>query len=265
MTWVPDQIDEEVPTAARVYDYLLDGAHNFAADRDLAERFLRELPSARDVARLNRAFMRRAVVFMAQQGIHQFLDIGSGIPTVGNVHEIAHEIDPTANVVYVDYEPVAVAHSEMLLEDDARATIVHADMLCPESVLEHPESRRLLDFDRPIGLIMTGVFHFVPPEADPVGIVGRYRDVLAPGSFLALSHFTADICPAEMAGVVAVMWRSSDPVHPRSRAEIAELFTGFELVDPGIVGTALWRPEHPERAGGEPGGSQIYAGVGRKA
>ncbi|GAA2772622.1 SAM-dependent methyltransferase [Saccharopolyspora taberi] len=264
VTWVPDQVDEEIPSAARVYDYLLGGAHNFAADRVLAERFLQALPSARDVARLNRAFLRRAVVFMAEQGIRQFLDLGSGIPTVGNVHEIAHGIDPESNVVYVDYESVAVAHSELLLQGDEHATVIQANMLEPDRILGHPDTRRLLDLSRPVGLIMAGVFHFVSPESDPPGIVARYRDELSPGSFLALSHFTADISPDEMAGVVRVMSRSSDPIHPRTRAEITELFTGFDLVEPGIVGTALWRPDHPERAGLEPGAAQIYAGVGRK-
>ncbi|GAA0521105.1 hypothetical protein GCM10011581_11610 [Saccharopolyspora subtropica] len=263
-TWVPDDVDEEVPSAARLYDYLLGGAHNFAADRALAEKFLAALPSARDVARLNRAFLRRAVVFLADQGIRQFLDVGSGIPTVGNVHEIAHDIDPQARVVYVDHESVAVAHSQLLLDGNDNATIVQADLLEPDAILQHPETRRLLDFSQPIGLIMAGVIHFVPHEADAPAIIAAYRDALAPGSYLALSHFTADISPDEMAGVVEIMRRSSDPIHPRTRAEITELFAGFEIVEPGIVGTALWRPDRPEQAADEPGGSQIYAGVGRK-
>ncbi|MFD0923456.1 SAM-dependent methyltransferase [Saccharopolyspora rosea] len=263
-TWVPPGVDEEVPSAARLYDYLLGGAHNFAADRELAERFLAALPSARHVARLNRAFLRRAVVFMAEQGVRQFLDIGSGIPTVGNVHEVAQGIDPQARVVYVDYESVAVAHAQLLLEGNENATIVQTDMLDPASVLQHPETRTLLDFSRPVGLIMAGVFHFVPHDRDAPGIIGRYRDALPSGSYLALSHFTADVSPDEMAEVVEVMRRSSDPVHTRTHAEVTELFTGFDLVEPGVVGTALWRPERPELAARLPGASQIYAGVGRK-
>ncbi|MER7079151.1 S-adenosyl methyltransferase [Saccharopolyspora kobensis] len=262
--WVPEGVDEEVPSAARLYDYLLGGAHNFAADRALAERFLIALPSARDVARLNRAFLRRAVVFMAEQGVRQFLDVGSGIPTVGNVHEIAQAADPQARVVYVDYESVAVAHSQLLLEGNENATILQADLTDPAAILQHPETRRLLDFDQPIGLIMAGVFHFVPHEAGAPDVIAGYRDALAPGSYLALSHFTADISPEEMAGVVEVMRRSADPIHTRTHAEVTELFTGFELVEPGVVGTALWRPDRPEQAADEPGGSQIYAGVGRK-
>ncbi|MEU6267011.1 SAM-dependent methyltransferase [Saccharopolyspora shandongensis] len=263
-TWVPQDVDEEIPSAARLYDYLLGGAHNFAADRALAEKFLTALPSARDVARLNRAFLRRAVVCMAQHGVRQFLDVGSGIPTVGNVHEIAQAADPQARVVYVDYESVAVAHSQLLLEGNDNATIIQADLVEPGTILEHPETRRLLDFDEPIGLIMAGVFHFVSHEQDAPAIITRYRDALTPGSYLALSHFTADISPDEMAGVVEVMRRSSDPIHTRTHTEITELFTGFDLVEPGVVGTALWRPDRPELAADEPGGSQIYAGVGRK-
>lgn len=243
-TWVPDHVDKEVPSAARLYDYLLCGAHNFAADRALAEKFLTALPSARDVARANRAFLRRAVVFLSQQGVRQFLDVGSGIPTVGNVHEIAQDVEPRARVVYVDYEPVAVAHSQLLLEGNDNATVIQADMREPDTILRHPETRRLLDFSQPIGLIMAGVFHFVSHDKNAPAIIAHYRDALAPGSYLALSHFTADISPNEMAEVVEVMKRSTDPIHPRTRAEIHELFTGFELVEPGVVGTAQWRPDH---------------------
>lgn len=262
-SWVPADLDLDKPSAARLYDHLLGGAHNFAADRQLAGEFLKALPSARDVARLNRAFLRRAVVFMAGWGIRQFLDVGSGIPTAGNVHEIAQGVDPQARVVYVDYEAVAVSHSQLILAGNDRATIIQADLLDPESILAHPETRRVLDFSQPVGLIMAGVFHFVPPEADAPAIVARYRDVLAPGSHLALSQFTADISPAEMAEVVSVMSRSADPVHPRTREQVLELFDGFDLVEPGLVGTALWRPDDPSQAADEPGGSQIYAGVGR--
>lgn len=262
-SWVPADMDLEKPSAARLYDYLIGGAHNFAADRDLAQEFLTALPSARDVARLNRAFLRRAVVFLAQRGIRQFLDIGSGIPTVGNVHDIAQDKDPQARVVYVDYEAVAVSHSQLILAGNEAATIIQADMLDPAAILEHPETRRMLDFSRPIGLIMAGVFHFVPLDADAPAIIARYRDALAPGSHLALSHFTADISPEEMSRVVSVMKRSADPVHPRTHGQVLELFRGFDLVDPGVVGTALWHPEDATQAPHEPGGSQIYAGVGR--
>ncbi|GAB3297111.1 SAM-dependent methyltransferase [Parasphingorhabdus pacifica] len=264
-SWLPSEVDEDTPSAARLYDYLLGGAYNFAADRALAEKFLAALPSARDVARVNRSFLRRAVVYLSEQGIDQFLDIGSGIPTAGNVHEIAQEVDPAARVVYVDLEPVAVAHSQLMLEANERATIVQADMLDPADVLNHPATTRLLDFSRPIGLIMAGVFHFVPHEADAPKVISQFREALAPGSFLALSHFTADRNPEAMAQVVEVMRRSADPVHPRTHDEVVELFNGFELVEPGVVGTAWWRSDCPEDAIAEfSGGDQIYGGVGRK-
>lgn len=264
-SWVPDGVDEEVVSAARLYDYLLGGAHNFAADRALAEKFLEALPSARNVARLNRAFLRRAVLLLTGVGIRQFLDIGSGIPTVGNVHEIAQGADPSARVVYVDNEPVAVAHSELLLEGNEHATVLAGDMRCPETILEHAKTRQMLDFSQPIGLLMAGVFHFIPHELDAPAIIQRFTDALVPGSYLALSHFTSDVQPEEMAGVVNVMRHSANPIYPRAHAEVTELFTGFELVEPGVVGTAQWRPDSPEAdAAAQPGASQIYAGVGRK-
>lgn len=262
--WLPHDVDEEVPSAARIYDFLLGGAHNFAADRLLGEKFLDALPSARDVARLNRAFLRRAVKMLLESGVRQFIDIGSGIPTVGNVHEIAGEFASDARVVYVDNEPVAVAHSDLLLQDSPNATILHADVTRPDSILRHPETERMLDFSKPIGLLMVGVLHFVPREADAPSLVRRYRDALPEGSYFALSHFTADIKPDEMAGVSEVMRQSADPIHPRSHAEIIELFDGFDLIEPGVVGTALWRPDNPKASVEQPGASQIYAGVGSK-
>lgn len=264
-SWVPDQVNEEIASAARVYDYLLGGGHNFAADRGVAENFIAALPSACDVAQLNRAFLRRAVVYLMERGIRQFLDIGSGIPTVGNVHEIVQEVDPDADVVYVDNEPIAVAHSQLLLEDDEHATVIEGDLHRPGAILDRVETGRLLDLSQPVGLLMVGVFHFVGTESDAPGLVSRYRDALAPGSFLALSHFTADVSPSEMAEVVRVMSRTADPIHTRTHPEIEELFTGFDLVQPGVVGTALWRPESRNtRPADLPGATQIYAGVGRK-
>lgn len=273
---LPDELGNGMPSAARLYDYLLGGTHHLGEDRALAERFLAAWPNARDVARSNRAFLRRAVEHMLGQGIRQFLDIGSGIPTVGNVHEFAQRVDPQARVVYVDNEPVAVAHGQILLDGNDFAATIPGDIRRPGSVLHHRDTQRLLDFSEPVGLLMVGVCHFVPHDADTPAIVKAYADALVPGSFFALSHFTADVGSQEMAGVIEVMRRSADPIYPRSRAEVVELFTGFELLEPGVVGTAQWRPDQglPEqvRPGLEgleqdteqPGGSQIYAGVGRK-
>ncbi|MEU5695663.1 SAM-dependent methyltransferase [Actinosynnema sp. NPDC020468] len=262
-SWVPDGIDTGLPSAARLYDYLLGGGHNFAADRALAEKFVAAQPNARTIARLNRSFLRRAVLFLAARGIRQFVDLGSGIPTVGNVHEIAQRAAPDSRVVYVDYEDVAVAHSRLMLRDDERATILQRDMTDPTSVLEAARGTGLVDFAEPVGLLAVGVFHFVPPEADPAGLVAAYRDALAPGSHLAFSQFTADLQPAEMAGVVEVMKRSANPMFPRSHAEITALFDGFELVEPGVVPLPLWQPE-PGAAVEDPNTAGILAGVGRK-
>lgn len=263
-SWVPEGLDLDRPSGARIYDYLLGGGHNFAHDRDLAEKFLQAQPNAREIARLNRAFLRRAVLFMMDHGIRQFLDLGSGIPTVGNVHEIAQRADPNARVVYVDYEEVAVAHSELMLEGNDRATIVQADLTYPVDVLEHPDTVRLLDFDAPIGLLMVGVLHFVAPQRDPGKVVTAYRDVVVPGSYVAFSQFTSDMMPAEMAKVVEVMQHSRDPLYPRDHAEITALFDGFDILEPGIVATSEWRPRSPTDTCDDRDRAGLYAGVGRR-
>ncbi|MQA12903.1 MAG: hypothetical protein GEV09_01685 [Pseudonocardiaceae bacterium] len=263
-TWVPPEVDADQPSAARTYDYQLGGGHNFAADRELGDQLTLAMPGMRDIARLNRAFLRRAVLFLVSSGVRQFLDLGSGIPTVGNVHEVAQRADEHARVVYVDKEPVAVAHSRLLLDGNERATMIQADMCEPERVLQAAETQQLLDFDEPVGLLMVAVFHLVPDEQHPREIVARYRDRLAAGSYLALSHFTADSRPEEMAAVVELSRRMDDRFYPRTRAEVTDLFAGFDLVEPGVVGTALWRPESPEELGPDAEHSEIYAGVGRK-
>jgi hypothetical protein len=262
VSWVPDGVDTGKPSAARLYDYLLGGGHNFAADRELAEKFLKAQPNARTIARLNRAFLRRAVLFMMDNGIRQFLDLGSGIPTVGNVHEIAQKADPETHVVYVDFEEVAVAHSQLILEQDPRAEIIQEDMTRPADVLKAAEESGLIDFTQPVGVLTVGVFHFVPPQADPEAIVAAYRDAVPSGSYLAFSQFTQDLQPEEMAGIVEVMKKSQNPMFPRTRSEIEGLLGGFDVIEPGIVPLPLWRPEgtnvdDPDKAG-------IYAAVGRK-
>lgn len=259
--WVPDGINVEVPSAARVYDYLLGGGHNFPADRVVGERVLQVLPNGGQIAESNRAFMRRAVLYMVEQGITQFLDLGSGIPTGGNVHEVAQKADPACRVVYVDYDEVAVAHSEFLLESNANATVVAGDFCAPETVLTMPAVTRLLDFNQPIGLLMVAVLHFVPDEKDPRGVVARYRDALPPGSLVALSHLTADQKPSEMAAVAEAMKHSRDPMYFRPYDEILAMFEDLELAEPGVVSAPQWRPE-PGRSGGGP--EDVYVGVGRK-
>ena len=263
--WVPYGVDEIVPNAARVYDYWLDGSHNFAADREMGDKVQQVMPRVRDGVRINRSFLRRAVLFMVDSGIRQFLDIGSGIPTVGNVHEIAQRAEPECRIVYVDKESVAVAHSELLLRDNDRTTVIQANLRDVGKILDHPETRRLLDFDQPVGLLALALVHFVPDSWDPVGLLARCRDRLAPGSYLALSHVTADGNPVGQAEASEFYQNTPDPVYTRSYPEVLRLFTGFELVEPGLVGCAFWRPSGPgDTSDSAEMNTLLYGGVGRK-
>jgi hypothetical protein len=259
--WVPADMNVAVPSAARVYDYLLGGAHNFDADRMVGERVLQVQPDGRQIARSNRAFMSRAVRYMISQGITQFLDLGSGIPTVGNVHEIAQHVEPDSRIVYVDYDPVAVAHSQLMLENNPKAVVVDADLTQPERVLGNPTVREFIDFSKPVGLLMVAVFHFVADEKNPRDIVARYRSAIPAGSFVALSHLTADQMKDEMAAVVDAMKNSRDPMYFRSYDEVLGLFEGLELVDPGVVSAPQWRRDYAEEINQE----GVYVGVGRKS
>ncbi|NKE56483.1 hypothetical protein FXN61_06410 [Lentzea sp. PSKA42] len=264
--WVPQSVDVSVPSAARLYDYLLGGAHNFAVDRQMGEKVELLMPHVRSAARINRAFLGRAVRFMIDQGVRQFLDIGSGIPTVANVHEVAQAVDPECRVVYVDRDPVAVAHSELILAGNDRTGVLQADMRDPDSILGSAEVRRLLDFDEPIGLLMLLMVHWVPTEADPWGLLKHYREALPSGSYLAITHFASDHNDEGSNAAAARMNQAGgDQVVPRSRDEIAALFGDFELVEPGLVGFAGWRPSGPGDISDDPAMNRIaYAGVARK-
>jgi len=258
--WVPTSVDLEKASAARMYDYVLGGNHNFAVDRTLAEELLKVQPEVKRFVIQNRAFMRRAVLFLVEQGIRQFLDLGSGIPTVGNVHEIAQTVDPTARVVYVDNEHVAVAHSQLLLENNPSAAMVHADITKPNLVLNDEITRRVLDFDQPIGLLGITIGHYILPEHDPEGVFATYRDALAPGSYLALSHLTDDFAETTSEEIIEKLKKSQNTVLSRTKSEIQSFFGDFELVEPGLVATSQWRPERD--ADNENDG--LYAGVARK-
>lgn len=261
--WVPDGVDITVPSPARMYDYLLGGGHNFAVDRELIDKITPLVPTVSQMALRNRAFLRRAVLTLVDAGVRQFLDIGSGIPTAGNVHEIAQRAAPEARVVYVDHDPVAIAHSEQVLQGNDRAAAIQADMREPIAILEHPKTRRLIDFDAPVGLLMVTIFHYVADSDGPMDLMARYRAPLAPGSYLVLSHDTTDLNAAAMATVVELM-KNSTPLYPRTRAEIAELFTGFELLDPGLVPAVEWRSHPVDDGGGDPEDDVVLAGVGIK-
>jgi hypothetical protein len=256
--WVPNNVDVRVPSAARVYDFLLGGAHNFEVDRIVGKKVLEVQPNGRQIARSNRAFLNRAVRFLIDQGITQFLDLGSGIPTVGNVHEVAQRANPESRVVYVDHDAVAVAHSQLILQGNERAAVVDADLAQPELVLTHPTVRKFIDFDQPVGLLMVAVFHFVPDDRKPRDIVAKYVSELPSGSFVVLSHLTADQMHAESAAVVDAMRNSRDPMYFRSYDEVAALFDGLDVVEPGIVSAPEWRGdgETDAQAG-------VYVGAGR--
>jgi trans-aconitate methyltransferase len=263
--WAPPEVDVERANVARVYDALLGGTHNFAADRDVASALTAIEPSARDAARANRAFLGRAVRFLTGAGIRQFLDIGSGVPTSGNVHEIAQAAAPDSRVVYVDTDPVAIAHSRSILAGNDRATIVHADLREPDVILSHPEVKRLIDFDRPVALLLVAVLHFITDEERPGDLVKRLAAALAPGSYLAISHGTLDGRSTKVVEAVEKLYsRASAPGRPRDHASIETFFDGFELLEPGLVYLPLWRPDEHDVPFERPEQSWGYAGVGRK-
>jgi hypothetical protein len=251
---------------ARMYDYYLGGAHNTAVDREAADQVLAVLPETRTFARDNRAFLQRVVRYLViEAGIDQFLDLGSGIPTVGNVHEIAQGIDPTCRVVYVDHEPIAVAQSRRLLADNDNATIIQADVRNADYVLSHKETRRLLDFDRPLGLLMLQVLPFIPDADDPTGLVARYRSVCAPGSYLALAHsLTPEFWPGAVAEAIELYTTSTHPLHLRTPEQVTAMFAGYDLIEPGVVFSSGWRPDQPISED-ESRRSRAVAGLGRLA
>lgn len=258
-------LELDKPNPARMYDYVLGGELNYAIDRQFVSEILATMPRARDTALLNRYWLRRAVRYGTQQGIRQFLDLGSGMPTVGQVHEIAQGVDPASRVVYVDNERVAVAHSEIVLDGNDRAEMIGADAERVDEVLDHPTTRRLLDFDQPVMVLMSALVHcFSPVDRNPATMISRYRNVLASGSYLALSSFTTEQQGDDIVRAAELSKDTSEPIHPRSRDEIRELMAGFELVDPGIVFTPEWHPESPEDVGEEPELSGVLAAVGYK-
>lgn len=262
--WAPEGVDLERPSAARVYDFLLGGSHNFEVDRAAARQALTVVPDLAVHAQANRAFLYRAVRYLLEAGVRQFLDIGSGVPTVGNVHEVAQRVDPEATVVYVDIDPVAVAHSRAILAGNDRAAVFQQDLRAPAEILEHPELRAKLDLDRPVGLLLVALLHAIPDEDNPHGIVRQLVDALAPGSYLVASHGTADGDPQRYERFRPLSVRAGYTITARGHADVSRFFTGLELVDPGVTWLAKWRPEHRDDVPDHPEESNWYAGVGRK-
>jgi S-adenosyl methyltransferase len=265
--WVPAGVDTSVPSMARTYDFMLGGGHNFEIDREVGRKIEKLMPGLKQAARVNRAFLGRVVRFMTGQGVRQFLDIGSGIPAAGNVHQIAQQQDPRCRVLYVDRDPIAVAHSELMLAGNDNAAVLQADMRDPESILGSPQARRLLDFDEPVGLLMLLMLHWVPDENDPLGLLRRYWQSMAPGSYFAMTHATDDEQGEQLDHATGVIRNSNSPdqMNLRSRRQILAMFGDFELIEPGLVGCALWRPGGPGDVSDNPEMNMlVYAGVGRK-
>jgi SAM-dependent methyltransferase len=261
----PGEMDAERPSAARIYDYLLGGYHNFEADRMAAERFRVLLPSMPLYMQANRAFLRRVVSYLVDRGVDQFLDIGSGIPTVGNVHEAAQVINPAARVVYVDIDPVAVRQSEEILKGNANATVLQGDLRHPETILQHPHVQSMLDFDRPVAVLLLAILLFVTEDEEASRAVRVLRDALTPGSYVAITHPTDDNLPQEQVERAKSLYAGNGiPVNIRSFAQIKNFFDGLELVEPGLVYVARWRPEGPDDLFEQPESSGYYGGVGRK-
>ncbi|MFJ3761515.1 SAM-dependent methyltransferase [Streptomyces sp. NPDC090080] len=265
--WAPRSIDISVPSVSRIYDYYLGGSHNFEVDREAARKAMAHLPGLPKIMQANRAFMRRAVRYAAGAGIEQFLDIGSGIPTFGNVHEVAQAARPGAHVVYVDHDPVAVAHSEAVLAGNEGADVVAADLRKPQEILSSPQVERLIDLNRPVALLLVAILHFVEDADDPYGTVAQLRNALAPGSLLILTHASYEripLAPERAESAVDVYKDIRNPLIMRSRDEIARFFEGYDMVEPGLVPMPHWRPESaPEDE--DPYAFAGFAGVGTAA
>jgi SAM-dependent methyltransferase len=261
--WAPADVDHNTATVARAYDYLLGGSHNFAADRALARQMISVFPDAKVQARINRAFLHRGTRYVLDQGIRQFLDIGSGIPTVGNVHEIAQKVDPEARVAYVDIDPIAVAHSRQILAGNPHATVIREDFANPRAVLEHPSVADLIDFEQPVALLLVALLHAVRDDRDPYGALAVYKERLAPGSYLVIGHATHESHPDEFREAAKAVERTPTPLAMRTHAEILRFFDGFELVEPGLVWSHEWRPDAAEDKPSNIS-ALIYGGVGRK-
>jgi hypothetical protein len=265
LAWVPDPTNLDNPSPARIYDCLLGGYHNFESDRRTVERLLQSYPDLRMVAAANRAFLRRAVDFLLDQGVDQFLDLGSGLPTLGNVHELVLLRNPAARVVYVDIDPVAVAHSQAMLGDTQNVRAIQGDLCQPEQILADAGVRQLLDLRRPIALVMVAVLHYIVDDAAAYAAVQQLRDAVTPGSYLVISHTAAETLSPSAAGQDAKL-RPVSLTRMRPRDQVQAFFGNFVLAEPGLVYTPAWRPEGPDDLWvGQPERAYTWAGVALKA
>jgi len=260
----PGLVNPIMPNRARMYDYWLGGTRNLVADREMAERMATLDPYIPASCKANRAFLGRAVRFLAAQGIRQFLDIGSGIPTQRNMHEVARQAAPGARVVYADIDPVAVAESRTILAGDDDTAAIQADLRHPKTILGHPSVERVINFTQPAGLILTAVLHFLKDTDDPYAIVTRLRDAMPPGTHIVVSHATSEGNPVLAAAAERLYNTHAADGQARSRAEIERFFGGWDLAWPGLVYAPLWRPDPPAGVPAHPERFWLLAGVARK-
>jgi len=262
--WRDARVDPTKPNIARVYDYWLGGHHNLVADRELGEAMATLDPWIPAACKANRAFLGRAVRFLAAQGIRQFLDIGSGIPTAGNVHEVAQSAAQDSRVVYIDRDPVAVAMGRKLLAGNDRAAVLQADIRDLDAILADPEVGRLIDFSEPVAIMLVAILHFVLDAGEPYRIVQRLRDVAVPGSYLVLSHVTSQDNEVLAAAAERIYNSRAADGQARSREQIAGFFGDWELAEPGLVYAPQWRPDSPDDVPGDPERYWFLTGVARK-
>ena len=267
---VPPGVDPTTPSPARIYDYVLGGTHNFPVDREAAERIRARSPDLADAAWVNRGFHQRAARWMAaEHGIDQFIDIGSGLPTQSNTHGVVQKVIPGARVAYVDNDPMVLAYAAELLADDGTTAVISADLRDVDAILNNPALRALVDFEQPVGLLMTAVLHFVGDDAGPWDLVARYADAVAPDSYLALSHITYEGLPPRLVEEGVNVYAQAQGIHPRSRAQIERFFTGLEIAppypdaEPAVTHIGVWGADDPALADSD-GSHWWYGGVARR-
>jgi S-adenosyl methyltransferase len=267
---IPEGVDPGKPTPARMYDYFLGGTNNFEVDRQLGDRLKALVPEIGDSAWANRSFHQRAARWMADHGLRQFIDIGAGLPTQGNTHDLVQQVAPEARVVYVDNDPMVLAHGSALLGDSSNTKIILADLREPDRLLNHPDLRALIDFGEPVGLLLTGVLYFVADASDPWGLVAACVAAIPPGSYVALSHLTGDSKPSRAVEESKNVYsRGTENIYFRSKAEVERFFEGLELVppyegaEPVISHVGLWGAEDPDAADTDDS-RWLYCGVARR-
>lgn len=263
--WAPHNVSMDMASPARMYDALLGGSHNFAVDREAAARALALVPDLADVARENRAFLRRAVRYLVGAGIRQFVDLGAGIPTVGNTHEIAQSIDPTCRVAYVDIDPVAVNHAQAILAGTPGVVAIQGDLRAPAQLLADDRLRAVIGVEQPVAVLLVAVLHLLTDADQPDAVVATLREAIAPGSYLVISHLTSSGRPDDAAKLSdSAARRTKVPIIFRSRSRIEEFFTKLTLLDPGVVELPDWRPDPSDEPDRKHGRSLGLAGVARK-